>query len=153
LSEAVVTPGWVSNDTFLAGYGAAQAVPGPLFAFAAYLGTVVGPAPHGVAGAAMGLIGIFLPGILILLGALPFWETFRQRATARAMMAGVNAAVVGLLAAALYDPVWTSSVATVGDAALALIGFVLLTVWRTPPLAVVVLTALGGIVLASVSTW
>ena len=151
LSEAVVTPGWVSNDTFLAGYGAAQAVPGPLFTFAAYLGTVVGPAPHGVAGAAVGLIGIFLPGILILLGALPFWETFRQRANARAMMAGVNAAVVGLLGAALYHPVWTSSVTTMGDVALALIGFALLTVWRTPPLVVVVLTALGAVVLGSVN--
>ena len=108
LREAFVGPGWISDDTFLAGYGAAQAVPGPLFTFAAYLGAVVKPSPHGVAGAALGLIGIFLPGILILLGALPFWETFRQRAGAQAVMRGINAAVVGLLGAALYNPVWTS---------------------------------------------
>ena len=115
LREAFVTPGWVSDDAFLAGYGAAQAVPGPLFTFAAYLGTVVNLSPHGIAGAALGLIAIFLPGVLILLGALPFWETFRKRAGAQAMMRGVNAAVVGLLGAALYNPVWTSSIKTPGD--------------------------------------
>src|SRR6516164_616419 len=95
LREAFVTPGWVSDDTFLAGYGAAQAVPGPLFTFAAFLGFVVGPSPHGVMGAALGLIGIFLPGILVLLGALPFWDNFRKREYAQATMRGVNAAVVG----------------------------------------------------------
>ena len=95
LREAFVAPGWVSDDAFLAGYGAAQAVPGPLFTFAAYLGAVVGPSPHGVAGAALGLVGIFLPGILILLGALPFWDAFRKRADAQAAMRGVNASVVG----------------------------------------------------------
>ena len=114
LREAFVTPGWVSDDTFLAGYGAAQAVPGPLFTFAAYLGAVVRPPPHGLAGAALGLIGIFLPGVLILMGTLPFWDTFRKRVGAQAMMRGVNAAVVGLLGAALYNPVWTSSVKTPG---------------------------------------
>ena len=148
LREAFVTPGWVSDDSFLAGYGAAQAVPGPLFTFAAYLGAVVSPSPHGIAGASLGLFGIFLPGILILLGALPFWDTFRKRAGAQAMMRGVNAAVVGLLGAALYNPVWTSSVNTPGDFGVALVGFVLLTVWRAPPLLVVVVSALGGIVLA-----
>jgi chromate transporter len=148
LREAFVGPGWISDDTFLAGYGAAQAVPGPLFTFAAYLGTVVKPSPHGVAGAVLGLIGIFLPGILILLGALPFWETFRKRAGAQAVMRGINAAVVGLLGAALYNPVWTSSVKTPGDFGVALIGFVLLTVWRAPPLLVVIVGALGGVVLA-----
>jgi chromate transporter len=148
LREAFVAPGWVSDDAFLAGYGAAQAVPGPLFTFAAYLGAVVGPAPHGVAGAALGLFGIFLPGILILLGTLPFWDTFRKRADARAAMRGINAAVVGLLGAALYTPVWTSSVKTPGDFALALAGFALLTAWRAPPLLVVILGALAGIVLA-----
>jgi chromate transporter len=148
LRGAFVTPGWVSDDTFLAGYGAAQAVPGPLFTFAAYLGVVVNPAPHGVLGAAVGLFGIFLPGILILLGTLPFWETFRKRADAQAMMRGVNAAVVGLLGAALYNPVWTSSVLTPRDFGVALVGFVLLTVWRTPPLFVVVICALGGMGLA-----
>ena len=148
LREAFVGPGWISDDTFLAGYGAAQAVPGPLFTFAAYLGAVVKPSPHGVAGAALGLIGIFLPGILILLGALPFWETFRKRAGAQAVMRGINAAVVGLLGAALYNPVWTSSVKTPGDFGVALVGFVLLTVWRAPPLLVVIVGGLGGIALA-----
>ena len=148
LREAFVAPGWVSDDVFLAGYGAAQAVPGPLFTFAAYLGAVVTPSPHGIAGAALGLFGIFLPGILILLGTLPFWDAFRKRATAQSMMRGVNAAVVGLLGAALYNPVWTSSVKTPGDFGIALVGFVLLTVWRAPPLLVVIVGALGGIALA-----
>ena len=120
LREAFVAPGWVSDDAFLAGYGAAQAVPGPLFTFAAYLGAVVGPSPHGVAGAALGLVGIFLPGILILLGALPFWDAFRKRADAQAAMRGVNASVVGLLGAALYNPIWTTSVKTPGDFGVAL---------------------------------
>src|SRR5579863_3885618 len=148
LREAFVAPGWVSDDAFLAGYGAAQAIPGPLFSFAAYLGAVVRPAPHGIAGAALGLFGIFLPGMLILLGTLPFWDEFRKRAGAQAMMRGVNAAVVGLLGAALYNPVWTSSVKTPGDFGIALLGFVLLTVWRAPPLLVVVVSALAGIALA-----
>lgn len=148
LREAFVTPGWVNDDTFLAGYGAAQAVPGPLFTFAAYLGAVVRPEPHGVIGGALGLFGIFLPGVLILLGTLPFWEALRKRADAQAMMRGVNAAVVGLLGAALYNPVWTNSVNTSRDFGLALVGFVLLTVWRAPPLLVVVISALGGIGLA-----
>jgi len=148
LREAFVTPGWVSDDAFLAGYGAAQAVPGPLFTFAAYLGAVVGASPHGVAGAALGLVGIFLPGLLILVGTLPFWETLRKRSAAQAMMRGVNAAVVGFLGAALYNPVWTSSVRTPGDFGIALVGFVLLTAWRAPPLVVVILSALGGIALA-----
>ena len=152
LREAFVTPGWVSDDTFLAGYGAAQAVPGPLFTFAAYLGAVVRPPPHGLAGAALGLIGIFLPGTLILMGTLPFWDTFRKRVGAQAMMRGVNAAVVGLLGAALYNPVWTSSVKTSGDFAIALVGFVLFTVWRAPPVLVVIISALGGIALAQASS-
>ena len=112
LREAFVTPGWVSDDAFLSGYGAAQAVPGPLFTFSAYLGAVVNSEPNGVAGAAIGLAGIFLPGILALVGTLPFWDTFRTRTWAQAVMRGVNAAVVGLLTAALYNPVWTSSVGT-----------------------------------------
>jgi chromate transporter len=145
LSKAFVTPGWVSEDAFLAGYGAAQAVPGPLFTFAAYLGAVVTPGPQGIGGAALGLIGIFLPGILVLLGALPFWDAFRQRAGAQAIMLGVNAAVVGLLGAALYSPLWTSSVKSAGDFAIALLGFVLLTAWRTPPWVIVILGALGGV--------
>jgi chromate transporter len=144
LREAFVAPGWVSDDAFLAGYGAAQAVPGPLFTFSAYLGSVVNVAPHGVAGAVLGLVGIFLPGLLILLGALPFWDAFRRRAGAQAMMRGVNAAVVGLLGAALYSPVWTSSVKAPADFAIALVGFVLLMAWRAPPLVVVLVSAVAG---------
>jgi chromate transporter len=152
LRAAFVTPGWVTDDAFLAGYGAAQAVPGPLFTFAAYLGAVVAPAPHGVAGALLGILGIFLPGMLILLGALPFWETLRTRASAQAALRGVNAAVVGLLGAALYNPVWTTSVKTIGDFVLVLFSFVLLTVGRIPPLVVVIISALGGIALAVVAS-
>jgi chromate transporter len=148
LREAFVAPGWVSDSTFLAGYGAAQAVPGPLFTFAAYLGAAVSLPSHGLPGAALGLIGIFLPGMLILLGTLPFWDAFRKRANAQAIMRGVKAAVVGLLGAALYNPVWTSSVMTPADFGIALVGYVLLTVWRAPPLIVVVVGALGGLALA-----
>ncbi len=151
LREAFVTPGWISDDSFLAGYGAAQAVPGPLFTFAAYLGSVVNVSPHGILGAVLGLIGIFLPGILVLLGTLPFWDAFRTRPAAQATMRGVNAAVVGLLGAALYNPVWTTSVKAPGDFGIALTGFVLLTVWRTPPLVVVIISAVGGILLAQMA--
>jgi chromate transporter len=150
LREAFVAPGWIDDDTFLAGYGAAQAVPGPLFTFSAYLGALVTTKPHGVAGAALGLFGIFLPGILILIGALPFWDAFRRRPGAQAAMRGVNAAVVGLLGAALYDPVWTSSVKAPGDLAIALVGFVLLVAWRARPLVVVLVSACAGIALALV---
>ena len=146
LRSALVAPGWVSDDTFLAGYGAAQAIPGPLFTFAAYLGAVA-ESPHGVTGAALGLIGIFLPGILILIGTLPFWETFRARAGAQAAMRGINAAVVGLLGGAFYDPIWTSSVETASDFGVALIGFILLIMWRAPPLLVVVIGAVAGVAL------
>jgi chromate transporter len=149
LRESFVTPGWVTDDAFLAGYGAAQAVPGPLFTFAAYLGAIVTPS-HALAGAALGLVAIFLPGVLVLLGTLPFWETWRTRPSAQAAMRGVNAAVVGVLGAALYNPVWTSSVNTPGDFGVAIVGFVLLTSWRAPPLVVVVATALAGIALAYV---
>jgi chromate transporter len=148
LRSAFVAPGWVSDDTFLAGYGAAQAIPGPLFAFAAYLGAVTEPSPRGVTGAALGLIGIFLPGMLILVGTLPFWETFRARAGAQAAMRGINAAVVGILGGAFYDPVWTGSVKTTGDFGVALIGFILLIMWRAPPLLVVVMGAVAGVALA-----
>jgi chromate transporter len=148
LREAVVVPGWVSDDLFLAGYGAAQAVPGPLFTFAAYLGAVARPWPNGLAGAALSLVAIFLPGVLALVGTLPFWDAFRRRLSAQAIMRGVNAAVVGLLGAALYNPVWTSSVKTSADFGLALVGFALLAVWRAPPLVVVVISALGGVALA-----
>ncbi len=148
LREAFVAPGWVSDDTFLAGYGAAQAVPGPLFSFAAYLGAVAGPSTNRVAGAVLGLMGIYLPGLLLVVGTLPFWGTLRTRAGARAAMRGVNAAVVGLLCAALYSPLWTSAVETAGDVSVAVAGFVLLTAWRAPPLLVVILGALAGIAMS-----
>ncbi len=144
LRDAVVTQGWVSDNAFLAGYGATQAVPGPVFTFAAYLGAIM----HGVPGAAVALIAIFLPGLLLMTGTLPFWDALRTRPAAQAAMRGINAAVVGVLGAALHDPIWTTTVATSADFALALVGFVLLTVWRAPPLLVVGLGALAGIGLA-----
>lgn len=147
LQAEVVTPGWVSTDAFLAGYGAAQVVPGPLFTFAAYLGTVLTTSPNGLAGAALCLLAIFLPGFLLLLGALPFWDDFRKRPMAQAAMRGANAAVVGMLAAALYNPVWTSAIFNSYDFALAMIGIVLLITWRVAPLLVVAVLAFGGILL------
>jgi chromate transporter len=148
LEAEVVRPGWVSEDAFLAGYGAAQAVPGPLFTFAAYLGTVMGPGPHGVAGAVICLVAVFLPGLLLVVGTLPFWDAFRTRPLAQAAMRGTNAAVVGILGAALYDPVWTSAILGPRDFALALLGFLLLTVWKIPPWVVVIALATGGTGLA-----
>ncbi|WP_415183895.1 chromate efflux transporter [Phaeovulum sp.] len=147
LQAEVVLQGWVSNDAFLAGYGAAQAVPGPLFSFSAYLGAVAGPAPNGILGAAIALVAIFLPGFLLLIGALPFWDAFRSRLLAQAAMRGANAAVVGILGAALYDPVWQGAVLTPQDFALALTAFLLLTVWKASPWIVVALTAAGGVAL------
>jgi chromate transporter len=146
LRAAVVEPGFVSDGAFLAGYGAAQAMPGPLFTFGAYLGAVA-PAPGGILGAALALVAIFLPGMLILLALLPFWHALRNRPGARAAMAGVNAAVVGLLASALYDPVWTGAVRGPADFAVAATGFAALVVWRAPPLVVVLMTAAAGVVL------
>jgi chromate transporter len=144
LRNAVVVPGWVSDNTFLAGYGAAQAVPGPLFTFSAYLGAVAGVPPGGVAGAAIALLAIFVPGVLCLMGTLPFWHELRTKPGAQAAMRGTNAAVVGLLGAALYNPVWTSAVQSPLDFGIAATGFVLLVVWSAPPLVVVVLSALAG---------
>lgn len=148
LRAAVVDPGWIGPDAFLAGYGAAQAVPGPLFTMAAYLGALVRPAPNGAAGAAIAVVALSLPGLLVVYGTLPFWDAFRTRPPVRAAMRGTNAAVVGILAAALYDPVWTSAVLGPRDFALAAAAFVLLTVWKTPPWIVVALTAVGGVGLA-----
>jgi chromate transporter len=150
LHAAVVQPGWVTNNAFIAGYGVAQAVPGPLFTFAAYLGALVRLSPSGVAGAAIALLAIFLPGLLLVYGMLPFWDTLRTRQTAQAAMRGANAAVVGILAAALYNPVWTSAVLTPADFTLALTGFLLLTVWKAPPWSVVLLLALAGAISAAV---
>jgi chromate transporter len=148
LRAAVVDPGWVSDSAFLAGYGAAQAVPGPLFTFAAYLGAVASVAPGGVAGAALALVAIFAPGLLLLMAALVFWQDLRARGDVRAAMAGVNAAVVGLLGSALYNPVWTSAVRDPTDFAIAAAGFVALIVWRAPPLVVVVATAAAAVALS-----
>jgi len=149
LRDAVVTPGWVSDNAFLAGYGAAQAVPGPLFTFAAYLGAVAGAPPAGGVGAVVAVTAIFLPGMLALTGVLPFWHQLRTQPNAQAAMRGVNAAVVGLLASALYNPVWVSAVRTPADFALAAVGFALLIVWRAPPLIVVLLSGAAGALLAA----
>jgi chromate transporter len=140
----VVPPGWVSNDAFLAGYGAAQAVPGPLFTFAAYLGAVMGPEPNGWQGAALCTAAIFLPSFLLMIGVLPFWDHLRRLRPVRSVLTGVNAAVVGLLLAALYSPVWTSAILRPADFGLGLTAFALLVFWKVPPWLVVILSALGG---------
>jgi chromate transporter len=150
LQAEVVAPGWVTNEQFVAGYGAAQAVPGPLFTFAAYLGFGMQPEPNGLAGAAMALIAIFLPGILMTLGALPFWDLLRSRGSFQSALRGVNAAVVGLLLAAFYHPVWTSAIYKPTDFGLAILAFGLLAFWKLPPWLVVVLTAVGGEVIARI---
>jgi chromate transporter len=149
LQAEVVDPGWVTRDAFVAGYGAAQAVPGPLFTFAAYLGAVSTPSTNGVAGGVLCLIAIFLPSFLLVIGALPFWDALRRRARAQAALRGVNAAVVGLLLAALYDPVWTSGIRSAADFALAAVALLLLAFWRLPPWLVVIATALAGAAMAA----
>jgi len=146
LQASVVPPGWVTNDAFLAGYGAAQAVPGPLFTFAAYLGAVMRPEPNGWLGAVICLVAVFLPSFLLVIGALPFWEELRRRVIAQAALRGVNAAVVGLLLAALYRPVWTSGITDAADFALAVTAFLSLFMWQTPPWLVVILCAFAGAV-------
>ena len=147
LQAEVVPPGWVTNEEFVAGYGAAQAVPGPLFTFAAYLGAVMHQPPNGIAGAAVALVAIFLPTFLMVVGALPFLSALRARAGFQAALRGINAAVVGLLLAALYHPVWTSAIKTSADLALALVAFALLALWSCPAWLVVLIAALGGAVL------
>ncbi|KTS90612.1 chromate transporter [Microbacterium testaceum] len=144
LQAEVVQTGWVSPETFLAGYGAAQAVPGPLFTFAAFLGAVSTVGPGGIAGAAIALAAIFLPGFLVLVGVLPFWDAVRERPLVRSAMRGANAAVVGILGAALYTPVFTTAVTGPASFLLALLGFVLLTRFRVPAWAVVIIGAAGG---------
>ena len=141
LQAEVVPPGWIGQRDFLAGYGAAQAVPGPLFTFAAFLGAAMGPAPSGWAGAAICLVAIFLPSAFLLIGVPPFWSALRGRPEAQGALRGANAAVVGLLAAALYNPVWTSAVTRTADVGLVLAAFLLLTAWRAPPWIVVALSA------------
>jgi chromate transporter len=148
LLEAQVVPtGLVGHDVFLAGYGAAQAAPGPLFTFAAFLGASSTGTPSGLPGAAFALVGVFLPGALLLVGALPFWAAVRRARRARRVLAGVNAGVVGLLAAALHDPVFTAGVTSPVALAVAIGAFVALTRWSAPPWAVVVAAAALGALL------
>jgi chromate transporter len=144
LRDATVSPGWIDDNTFLAGYGAAQALPGPLFAFSAYLGAVVRPERHGVAGASIALLAIFLPGLLLVISGLPVWNQLRSNDRTRALFAGVNASVVGILLAALYQPVWTSSVHKPFDFAIALAAFLALVAWKAPPWTVVCTAAAIG---------
>jgi chromate transporter len=146
LQAEVVDTGLVTRDAFLAGYGAAQAVPGPLFSFAAYLGTVMAVPPAGIVGAAIALVAIFLPSALLIVGALPFWDRLRGAPLSQRALAGVNAAVVGLLAAALYDPVFTEGITSRGTMAIAAVAFVLLASWRVPAWAVVIAAGLAGFV-------
>jgi chromate transporter len=145
LRETVVGPGWVSDDEFLAGYGAAQAVPGPMFTLAAYLGARLPGEAGGALGASLALAAIFLPGFLLIAGVLPLWRALAARPAAARAIAGVNAAVVGLLGAALYDPVWTSAVRGPLDLAIALVGFTLLVAWRASPLLVVAWCVSAGV--------
>ena len=144
LQAELVPTGWVDQDTFLAGYGAAQAVPGPLFTFAAFLGASLQMGPQGVWGALVCLLAIFAPSFLLVAGALPFWEGLRAHPRMQAALAGVNAAVVGLLVAALYQPVWTSAIHTPQDVALALLAGVALMAWKLPPWLVVAASAGAG---------
>jgi chromate transporter len=150
LQTEVVGPGWVTIEQFVAGYGGAQAVPGPLFTFAAYLGAVMEAEPNGWAGAFLTLVAIFLPSFLLIAGALPFWDFLRSVPVFQAALKGVNAAVVGLLLTALYTPVWTSAIHSPADFGLGLVAFVLLMFWKCPPWLVVLLTAAGGEAIARI---
>ena len=144
LQSEVVPTGWVSNDAFLAGYGVAQAVPGPLFTFSAYLGTVTESAPNGWLGGLICLIAIFLPSFFLVVGALPYWDSLRQLSTVQKALTGINAVVVGLLLAALYSPVWTSGILSPSDFALGICAYTLLVFWQLPSWLVVILSAAGG---------
>lgn len=143
LQSMVVPSGWVSNDVFLAGYGMAQAVPGPLFTFAAYLGAVSTHTPSGWLGAGIALIAIFLPSFLLIIGILPFWEQLRRHDAIQRAMLGINAAVVGILLAAFYNPVWTTAIHSATDFCIATIAFLFLVFWRLPPWLVVLLAAVA----------
>jgi chromate transporter len=136
--DALVPQGWLSDNAFLAGYGAAQAIPGPLFTFSAYLGATIAPAGEAALWSVTALVFMFLPGVLIAVAGLPLWSWLGRHPAARAALAGINAAVVGVLGAALYNPIWVSAVASSSDVAIALVGFLLLERWRIPPLVIVV---------------
>lgn len=146
LQQQPVISSAVNSNDFLSGYGAAQAIPGPLFSFAAFLGWMMSTEPHRWMSAALATVGIFLPGLLLVVAALPHWQSLRARASTTALFAGVNAAVVGLLAMALYTPVWTSAVHGQRDFAIAAAGFLLLVRWKVPPLAVVAFCAAAGVI-------
>ena len=150
LQAEVVPTGWVSDSDFLAGYGAAQAVPGPLFTFSAYLGASMSLEPTGWLGGMICLVAIFLPSFLLVIGAIPFWEKLRTSPHTRSALVGINAAVVGLLLAALYHPVWTSAIHAPQDFGLGLVAFAALVFWKCPPWAVVIGGALGGWMVAAV---
>jgi chromate transporter len=149
LQQAVVPPGWIGNDAFLAGYGAAQTVPGPLFTFAAYLGAAMKSAPNGWIGGLICLAAIYLPSFLLLLGALPFWDALRHRTAVQSALKGINATVVGILLGALYTPVWTSAIFSPADFGLGILAFLLLVFWQTPPWLVVIVGALGATALGA----
>ena len=149
LQAEVVPPGWVHRDIFMAGYGAAQAVPGPLLTFSAYLGAMIDPRMGGWPAAALCLVAVFLPSFLLVIGVLPFWDVLRRHDKAQSAMAGVNAAVVGLLLAALYDPVWTSAIHGPADFALAVAAFAVLTWWKAPPWLVVIACGFAGAVMGA----
>lgn len=153
LQAEVVPPGWVGNDAFLAGYGAAQAVPGPLFTFAAFLGASMKQSPTGWLGGVIGLLAIFAPSFFLVLGALPFWEHLRRSARTQAALSGINAAVVGLLLAALYHPVWTSAIHAPQDFGLALVALVALMFWKLPPWLVVLGSGLLGGLMGAWGPW
>jgi chromate transporter len=145
LEQEIVPTGWLTKEQFLAGYGAAQAVPGPLFTFASYLGFMI----HGWLGAVVATLSIFLPAFLLVMGALPFWNRLRSQPQTRAALTAINAAVVGILLAALYDPVWVSTVRTPADFVLALVLFGALLFWKLPSWCIVVLSIGGGMLLAA----
>lgn len=148
LEHETVAPGWVSEDQFVAGYGAAQAVPGPLFTFAAYLGASMAGGWEGALLAAIAVLSVFMPSFLLIVGALPYWSNLRRRSGFRSALMGINASVVGILLAALFTPVWTSTITTPLDFCVALAAFALLTLWKTPPWIVVLLAAAAGMLLS-----
>ena len=151
LETEVVENGWVTAEQFIAGYGATQAIPGPLFTFSAYLGTVMDIGPGGISGAVIALVAIFLPSFLLVIAILPFWNQLSQASNFRAALVAINAAVVGILAAALFDPVWTSSINSASDFALVAVALGLLMFWKLPSWLVVILTAGAGVGLSVIT--
>jgi len=144
LQGEVVPRGWVDDGTFVAGYGLAQALPGPLFSFAAFLGAASKEAPNGWLGGLICLMGIYTSPLLLMAGAIPFWETLRRTRSAQAALRGANAAVTGILLAALFDPLWLTAIHSARDLAVALVVFALLFVWKFPAWLIVILSAGAG---------